>query len=106
MKISLLVIRCQNIELSKRFYESLGLSFVKETHGNGPTHYACEHDGFVFELYPNKGKPPQDKNRLGFKVSNLKNIAEHVNITSTYQQGSSTIYVLTDPDGRNVEISE
>ena len=71
MKLSLLVIRCKDLELSKSFYQRLGLSFVKEKHGNGPTHYSCEHDGFVFELYPNNNEQPKDNNRLGFKVLKL-----------------------------------
>ena len=106
MKISLLVIRCQDIEVNKCFYELLGLSFVKEKHGNGPTHYSCEHDGTVFELYPNKGEHPQDNNRLGFKVANLINIIKNVAVTSTYEFAGNTVHVLTDPDGRKVEISE
>ena len=106
MKISLLVIRCQDIEVSKDFYQLLGLSFVKEKHGAGPTHYSCEHDGCVFELYPNKGDIPQDNNRLGFNVSDLANIIKNVGVISSYEFSNKTIYVLTDPDGRKVEISE
>jgi len=106
VKISLLVIRCQDIEASKSFYQLLGLSFVKEKHGNGPVHYSCEQDGFVFELYPNKGEPSQDNNRLGFKVSNLASIIQNISVTNSYEFAGNTIYVLTDPDGRKVEISE
>ena len=106
MKISLLVIRCQDIEVSKDFYELLGLSFAKEKHGNGPTHYSCEHDGSVFELYPNKGESPQDNNRLGFKVSGLANIIKNVAVTDSYEFAGNTIHVITDPDGRKIEISE
>lgn len=106
MKISLLVIRCQDIEASKDFYQKLGLSFAKEKHGNGPEHYSCEHDGCVFELYPNKGKPPYDNNRLGFKVSALANTINNLTVVSSYEFAGNTIYVVTDPDGRKVEISE
>ena len=106
MKISLLVIRCQDIEVSKNFYQKLGLSFAKEKHGNGPEHYSCEHNGCVFELYPNKGEPPKDDNRLGFKVSGLSNIINNVAVTSSYVFAGNTIHVVTDPDGRKVEISE
>ena len=106
MKISLLVIRCQDIEVSKDFYQLLGLSFVKEKHGNGPTHYSCEHDGCVFELYPNKGESPQDNNRLGFKVEGLVSIIKNISVTSSYEFAGNIIHVLTDPDGRKVEISE
>lgn len=106
MNISLLVIRCQNIEVSKGFYELLGFSFVKEKHGSGLSHYSCEHNGCVFELYPNKGKPPQDKNRLGFKVSNREEILRNITEADSYEFSGNIIYVLTDPDGRKVELSE
>lgn len=105
MKISLLVIRCKDIEVSKDFYQMLGLSFIKEKHGNGPIHYSCEYNGCVFELYPNKGRPPQDNNRLGFKVSSLANIINNVP-TNSYEFAGKVIYVIDDPDGRKVEISE
>lgn len=106
MKISLLVIRCKDMEVSKRFYELLGLSFVKEKHGNGPTHYSCEHDGSVFELYPNKGESPSDNSRLGFKVSDIEMIVNQVTITDSYEFTGNKTYVVTDPDGRKVEINQ
>ena len=106
MKVSLLVIRCNDIEVSKSFYQLLGFSFIREKHGNGPVHYSCEHDGTVFELYPNKSESPQDNTRLGFIVSDLVNIIKNVAVTSTYEYVGKTVHVLTDPDGRKVEISE
>ncbi len=106
MKISLLVIRCKDIEVSRGFYQLLGLTFVKEKHGNGPTHYSCEYDDCVFELYPNKKLDPNDNNRLGFKVSNILSVIESLDIIDSYQFSGKTIYVTMDPDGRKVEISE
>ncbi len=105
MEISLLVIRCQDIEVSKCFYERLGLSFVKEQHGKGPLHYACENNACVFELYPNNGQPPQDNNRIGFKVSNLPEVMRHISAFESYELAGNTIYIVTDPDGRKVELS-
>ena len=35
-----------------RFYERLGFPFVKEKHGRGPLHYACDFGGMVLEIYP------------------------------------------------------
>jgi catechol 2,3-dioxygenase-like lactoylglutathione lyase family enzyme len=104
--ISLLVIRCKGLEESKSFYELLGFNFVKEKHANGPVHYSCELDGCVFELYPNNGESPQDNNRLGFKVSNLAAILEKLKISESYTFAGNTINVVTDPDGRKIEISE
>ena len=101
MKISLVVIRCQDLTASKDFYQKLGLSFVKEKHGNGPEHYACECDGVVFELYPNQGMPPNDNVRLGFRVAKPDSIA----ITSHYERDGEAVYIVTDPDGRKVELT-
>ena len=106
MKISLLVIRCLDIEVSKNFYELLGLSFTKEKHGSGPSHYSCEHAGCVFELYPNKGEPPKDNSRLGFKVSGLESIIKNITPIESYNFRGNTIYVVVDPDGRKIELSE
>ncbi|RVU86544.1 VOC family protein [Leucothrix sargassi] len=106
MKISLLVIRCENLEVSKNFYQLLGLSFTKEKHGNGPTHYSCEENGTVFELYPNNGKAPQDNNRLGFKVSGLTKIISLVDVIDSYEYLGNITYVVLDPDGRKIELSE
>ena len=106
MRISLLAIRCKDIELSKEFYQKLGLSFAKEQHEDGPVHYSCECNGCVFELYPNEGMPSEDNNRLGFKVSDLANITKILSITDSYIFSGCAVYVLTDPDGRKIEISE
>ena len=105
MKISLLVIRCENIEVSKTFYEGLGLIFQKEKHGNGPEHYSSEYDGTVFELYPNKGIAPIDNTRLGFKITNLKETLSSLSIDNTYEFNGNTVYVVIDPDGRKIELS-
>jgi len=104
LKISLLVIRCKDIDVSKNFYELLGLSFVKEKHGMGPEHYSCGHDGCVFELYPNKGEAPKDNNRLGFTVLDASKTITQLNVIDTYEYNDKTIYVAIDPDGRKIEI--
>ena len=48
------IIRTDDIDLTKEFLESFGLSFVSEKHGSGPVHYACETDGKVLEIYPRR----------------------------------------------------
>lgn len=106
MRISLLVIRCRDLEASKSFYQLLGFNFVKEQHGSGPVHYSCEQDGFVFELYPNKGESPQDNNRLGFKVPDISVILEQLSVVEFYEFAGNTVRVITDPDGRKVEIGK
>ena len=104
MKISLLVIRCKDIERSKTFYEKLGLVFVKEKHSVGPCHYSCEYDGVVFELYPNKDEEVLDRTRLGFNVANIETVISRFSLFESYEFDGEVRYVLIDPDGRKVEV--
>jgi len=49
------VIRVPDIEMMREYMEeTYGLVFVREKHGNGPEHYACEIHGKVIEIYPTK----------------------------------------------------
>jgi len=48
------VVRTDDIEVMREFFENFGLSFVLEKHGDGPEHYACECEGKVLEIYPRK----------------------------------------------------
>ena len=50
------VMRVADIDRVKEFFENFGLSFVKEQHGDGPVHYACEVAGSVLEIYPRRKK--------------------------------------------------
>lgn len=36
------------------FFHGMGLDFKEEKHGKGPTHFALEMNGRVFEIYPSK----------------------------------------------------
>ena len=49
---TVLVIKTHKVEKAVEFFTAFGMSFVKEKHGKGPDHYACEIDGKVFEIYP------------------------------------------------------
>jgi catechol 2,3-dioxygenase-like lactoylglutathione lyase family enzyme len=50
VRLTLIVLGCVDLELSRRFYEALGMSFVEEKHGSGPHHYACTLAETVLEL--------------------------------------------------------
>ncbi len=54
--MSVFVIRTQEVERTREFFETLGLTFVQEQHGDGPVHFACEANGVVFEIYPTDKK--------------------------------------------------
>jgi lactoylglutathione lyase len=54
--MSVFVVRTNEVARTVEFFEKLGLSFVREQHGNGPIHFACERNGIVFEIYPTEKK--------------------------------------------------
>jgi lactoylglutathione lyase len=111
--LDLLVLRVTDLERSRRFYEALGLGFVEEQHGPGPVHLAATLDsGLVVELYPVAGDAsPDTQTRLGFTVgsrsaalSTLRRQGFPVPTDATANDGRRTV-VVTDPDGRRVELS-
>jgi lactoylglutathione lyase len=111
--VSLLVLRCKDVEVTLRFYERLGLVFTKERHGAGPEHYACEIAGVVLELYPTAENQAADGVRLGFSTPLLAHIAGNIHHCSdvtvlkpTYATADRLVMLLQDPDGRKVEVSQ
>jgi catechol 2,3-dioxygenase-like lactoylglutathione lyase family enzyme len=113
LTVNLLVLRCKDIELTRRFYEQLGLVFAQEKHGSGPKHYASESDGFVLELYPAAEGQPPDNVRIGFSIPLLADLSgdlRHNSDVSILKQPYATadrlVMLLQDPDGRKVEVSQ
>jgi len=108
IKLNLLVLRCQDIEKSKTFYEKLSLNFVKEKHGKGDEHYACMFDDMIFELYPLKTPAIIDNTRLGFTldINNMREFLEKekIDIIMEYTYDTRDIFVVYDPDMRKVEL--
>src|SRR2546430_1926051 len=71
-KLNLVVIRVSDIEAAHRFYSALELSFAKQAHGKGPTHYASDEGSVVFEIYQQIGTDDATSSvRLGFKVTDV-----------------------------------
>ena len=67
ISLNLVVIRVANLEQAQRFYETLGLQFTREQHGNGPVHLAAKLGEVVFELYPQGTGVATTSTRLGFE---------------------------------------
>ncbi|UYG08764.1 VOC family protein [Halomonas sp. M4R1S46] len=106
IQINLLVLRCKELEASKRFYELLGFRFVKERHGDGPIHYASQEAGMVFELYPLLEDDATDHTRLGFSVPNLEKIVPHLETANRHTIADREVHIAQDPDGRKIELME
>jgi catechol 2,3-dioxygenase-like lactoylglutathione lyase family enzyme len=95
VRTTLLVLYSRQAEGCRRFYSDLGLSFVTEQHGQGPEHYAAVLvDGTVFEIYPARPERETGALRLGLAV----------NGTTATPPLAPGRHVLTDPDGRTVEV--
>lgn len=93
--VTLLVLYSPRLEACRLFYGSLGLDFTEERHGNGPAHYAAVlAGGVVFELYPARPERRTDALRLGLVVDGA----------AATQPLAPGRHVLTDPDGRAVEV--
>ncbi len=106
MEINLLVLRCKELETSKQFYEMLGFNFVKERHGDGPMHYSSQDAGFVFELYPLAENEAVGNSRIGFSLKDIQQVLSQVATASQHEFNGRQIYIVRDPDGRKVELSE
>ncbi|MER5644733.1 glyoxalase/bleomycin resistance/dioxygenase family protein [Streptosporangium sp. NPDC002524] len=92
---NLIVVYTDQLDACHAFYTGLGLTFAKERHGTGPEHYAALLGGTVFELYPAGGsRPATGSLRLGLVVP-----ADSV--ARAFAPGR---HVLTDPDGRVVDL--
>ena len=95
IRMTLLVLYSPNLEQCHAFYANLGLTFTAEKHGQGPEHYAAVlADGTVFELYPARPGRQTDSLRLGLTVPG----------DATVPPLAPGRHVLTDPDGRAVEV--
>jgi len=104
MKLNLLVLRCKNIQVTKAFYEKLGMIFVQEQHGKGAVHYSTYVDEMVLELYPLKEGFEIEQSRLGFSVAKgfIENMQDDV--VSQYEFNGQKVFVVQDPDGRKIEL--
>ncbi len=104
--LSLLVLRCSDIEASKRFYEALGLSLRAEQHRTGPVHWSCRVGGVVLELYPAEQRTPSVA-RLGFAVEDLQGVLQKLSVAgaSVVDTAAPDRAVGVDPDGNRVELT-
>jgi len=108
--LNLLVLRCRDLENSRRFYELLGMKFIRHAHG-GPEHLAHEDDRGVFELYPAKPDEKPDRTGIGFAVVDLAPmrcamIAAGFAPEPIIQNPWGVTCVVRDPDGRRVELKQ
>lgn len=108
---NLLVVRSPDIHRAVTFYKAIGMTFDLHSHGNGPQHYACEVDNFVFEIYPEKNGKHTTATRFGFRVDSvdiaLQQLASlQVDIVSAASDSEwGRRAVVRDLDGHTVELT-
>ena len=113
LNLNLLVLRCRDIEVSRRFYECLELRFQKHAHGTGPEHYAAEDGDGVMELYP-LSQPCErevEATGLGFTARSLPPVSDALRSSGfdpqpAREQPWGRTFVVRDPDGRRVEVKQ
>jgi hypothetical protein len=94
-RVHLLVLHSPRPEDCVRFYRGLGLRFTAERHGGGPLHHAAVlADGTVLEIYPARPGRETGALRLGLTVA----------AAAADPPLAPGRRLLTDPDGRTVEV--
>jgi len=107
--LNLVLIRVEDIEWSKAFFELLVFRFSRHQHGNGSEHYACEFPTFVFEIYPRLEKPSVGA-RIGFSVASVERAvcaireAGYAVLSQPKDSPWGRRAVVRDLDGHHVEL--
>ena len=108
--VSLIVLRCLDLERSRRFYEALGLTLRPEQHGVGPRHYSAVVGETVVELYP-QGDATTSGLRLGFLIQDLPAVLAAIahgdgNVMRADVNAQPPSALVVDPDGHKIELTQ
>ncbi len=112
IRCNLLVIKTNQLETTRQFYQSIGIQFQKHQHGAGPLHYAAEIGPFVFEIYPLSTRQAHldSSTRLGFEVPQLDKLIaklpKDIVLKFPYQTEWGYQAIVQDPDSRKVELTQ
>ncbi|MBI4140799.1 hypothetical protein HY485_03090 [Candidatus Woesearchaeota archaeon] len=103
------VLYSNNSDAVKKFYETLGLSFVQEQHGNGPVHYAAQlKHNTVLEIYPSEfggvvlADSAEYSTKIMLVVTSLDAIVAALKSSGAVVKKSKKYATVYDPDGRAV----
>lgn len=100
--LTLVVLRCADLERSRQFYEALGLTLIREQHGTGPQHYSARVGKTVLEFYPDASGSTRGV-RLGLQLIDLgAAISALAKIGAVPRPGSPV--TIDDPDGHRLEL--
>jgi hypothetical protein len=109
---NLVVIRARDLDCAQRFYQAIGMRFVKHSHGRGPLHLASDQNALVFEIYPlDQQALPTTSTRIGFAVASVDDAyaalvaAGGKSISAPANSPWGRRAVVADPDGHRVELT-
>jgi predicted enzyme related to lactoylglutathione lyase len=112
--LNLVVLRCNDLVRSRRFYDALGLRFVDEPDSERPPHLAATlPGGTVVELYSAAEPPARGARdpRLGFAVEHIdvvvaqiERLGGEVVVPPAESDDETRRAIVVDPDGRRVEL--
>jgi lactoylglutathione lyase len=104
MKLNLFVLKSEDIDRTRKFYEALGCQFIEERHGDGPRHYSSVINDVVLEVY--KGKVANEGVTIGFCVNDLSNIKDSlpgIGASIITEPSPDMPYlIIQDIDGRTI----
>lgn len=107
--LSLLVLRAQDIERTRQFYELLGLRFTREKHGSGPKHFAAVLPGdTVLEIYPSRRARAEEGVRLGLRLDDPEEAIARIvaaGLAGAARGSGRGSRSVDDPDGNTVELT-
>jgi hypothetical protein len=98
----------EKVEISRRFYQRLGLDFASERHGDrGLLHYSAVMPSLPVEIYPTiRGLPSEDHLFIGFAVDEPESVGteliEHCGgsqVEPPVPTTASGVVTLRDPNG-------
>ena len=98
----LVVLRCADLERTRRFYEALGFTLMPEQHGSGPQHYSAHVGETVLEFYPDASGSTRGL-RLGLRLVDVPTaLSALAEIGAVVRPGSPP--TIDDPDGHRLEL--
>jgi lactoylglutathione lyase len=101
-ELTLVVLRCADLERTRRSYEALGLTLMPEQHGSGPPHYSSRLGETVLEFYPDASGSTRGL-RLGLRLADVQAAVSAVaEIGAVVRPGFPL--TIDDPDGHRLEL--
>ena len=114
MKLNLIVLRSQDMELLAAFYSALfEKKLEKHRHGDGPEHFGAELNGLIFEIYPKRNDADDTAPmRFGYLVDNVETALERIRefpiciVSEPKESPWGKRVVLDDPAGHRIELTQ